>query len=165
MHRVSMTALCSVFIACTAASNSAADQSDKDITLGEVESTLEQCGIGCPAGNHAASFECSFNCGSCLFNNNQTICESNNGTFLSCGTCPAGWHPTRFMLQLACNISLFSTSADPNQSVCEPNSGSFLTCGGCPPGWHATSTLFDPGCNISAFSTSTNPNKSVCAPN
>ena len=159
MRRILIAAICSVLAACTTTPDRTPVASDEEPTLGEVQSEVLRCGIRCLAGEHVAAFLCDISCGPCDINRSQVDCRANSGSFLACGSCPAGWHSSSIAFTLSCNISVSIPTFDPNQSACDPNIGSFRTCGRCPAGWHVTSTGFNPACGA------TGPNENFCVPN
>ena len=81
-----MRFVCAALAACNAVeSRPTTTPADDNPDLAVVESDLLQCGIGCSAGNHPTGFSCNLSCGSCSFGNNQTDCQPNSGSFMTCG--------------------------------------------------------------------------------
>ena len=78
-----------------------------------------QCGIGCPAGYHPASYYCDTSCGLCVNVCAQaTMCQPNGTSFWTCGNCPAGYTTS-------------SRWCDPNCLVCGTGCGGLTNAGFC----------------------------------
>lgn len=108
---------------CGVAEEEAAQQQESTVETGTElatqESGLYQCGLGCPAGYHAANYLCDTTCGLCTNTCFQASnCQPNDSSFTTCGSCPSGYRTNYRYCDVMCIVCGASCFGLTNASSC-----------------------------------------------